>query len=455
MAKAFFRLLPFLFSMIFCTTVDGQNTLEEKMVHANELIANGEKEKGYFLLLSIEDECTSFDNDTIIAYFYEIKAFAQYCMEKYEECIISCDKSINHFELCRFRPYEYLEAFRMTAHSYYRIKEFDKAETFYRKCLFRTNNTNVNTSDQFLADLYLNLGNLYKTKGDSILAEDCFNKLKQLDVSKPVAIEDWNYLDWENSYWDKVDSLTKSKMFLEAIDVYTEMIEGIRAKRGKEKTYMLATFSKALLLTRGLDRYDDALPLLKDVIDCGKDSSNYDNSFCGACCEMALYYAYKGEFSALDSFIPEARTYLIKANNEIYPPHSIYRFAGNGAYWTHNYEMAIKYYTQYLDPINKKERGTSYEEIINQLSVSYILANKPKEAKLLLIDYLKTDEKRLESENISTLANIYHNLGRAYMLDNSKSEALKYLNKSKDLQIQIWGEVFEKTRLYIEECMSK
>lgn len=117
--------------------------------------------------------------------------------------------------------------------------------------------------------------------------------------------------------------------------------------------------------------------------------------------------------------------------------------------------MAIKYYEQYLNSKNKREKGASYEEITNQLSVSYILTDRPKIAKQLLVDFLKSDEKRLEKENQPALANIYHNLGRSYMLEGANSVALYYLNKSKVIQTQIWGDVAEKTRLYIEECMSK
>jgi hypothetical protein len=117
--------------------------------------------------------------------------------------------------------------------------------------------------------------------------------------------------------------------------------------------------------------------------------------------------------------------------------------------------MAIKYYEQYLKPQYSREQGTNYEDVVNQLSVSYILSDNPLKAKSLLSSFLKTDETRLKTDNVSVLSNIYHNLGRATMLSGSKSEALKLLNKSKELQMGIYGEVSERTLQYIKECSSK
>ena len=67
---------------------------------------------------------------------------------------------------------------------------------------------------------------------------------------------------------------------------------------------------------------------------------------------------------------------------------------------------------------------------------------------------LPVDEERLKREKAQTLAIVYHNLGRAYMLLNDKSSALKYLIESKDLQSAIYGEVAERTLLYMQECQN-
>ena len=153
----------------------------------------------------------------------------------------------------------------------------------------------------------------------------------------------------------------------------------------------------------------------------------------------------------MDNVISKGLPYLSKANIQGYLSNMIYRFAGNGAYWKQDYPNAIKYYERYFSS-NERESGTNYEEITNQLSVSYIFSGHPEKAKDLLERLLSTDEDRLKRENAQTLATVYHNLGRAYMLLNCKSSALKFLTESKNLQNTIYGEVAERTLLYIQEC---
>ena len=53
------------------------------------------------------------------------------------------------------------------------------------------------------------------------------------------------------------------------------------------------------------------------------------------------------------------------------------------------------------------------------------------------------------------LTTLYHNLGRAYMLKGDYSNALSALNKSKALQLELEGEVMQRTDDYIKECESK
>ena len=448
------RTFVLLFFLLPCSLSFAQNDIVDGIVHIKKLLSDFKSDEALSQIHYIEEQCLSSENDTLKAVFHKLKGQTLYFLGRYEECISSSKEAVLYFEQSNLRQYEYLDALRTIAHAYYRQKDYDNAEKYYRKGLLKSSAFNESTINQYKSDLYLNLGNLYKAKGDSVLAEECFKKLNPID-EKPTAIEELNYMEWEISFWEKINAFIQSDQYQEAVNMLFDLIKEIQEKRGKRYEYILAVYSQAMLLSRYLNRFDEALPLFEEVVNCGNNTSILNESVCGAYCNIALCYAYNGDFSKLEHFILDARKILNKANIDQYPPYSIYRFAGNGAYWTQNYEMAIKYYEQYLNSKNKRETGYSYEEITNQLSVSYILTDKPKLAKQLLVDFLKSDEKRLEKENQPALANIYHNLGRSYMLEGANSEALKYLNKSKVIQTQIWGDVAEKTRLYIEECMSK
>lgn len=442
---------------LLSTQMFAQDNIVDRIVYVRHLVSDSvdyNPREALSQLQLLEKDCQTSDNDTLEAVYLELKGQALFSLERYKECIDPCKEAIRLFERCNLRQYEYLDAFQIIAIAYHRMGDFENAESYYRKGLIRSVAAKVSTTVQYKAEMFQNLGSLYKAKGDSVLAENAFNRSKQLSDSV-LDVAKWNYTDWENSCWDKINRLEQAEKYQDAVDVFSEMIDGIQKNRGKDKAYLLAVCSKAILLSRYLGKFDEAIPLFKEVVEIGENSSSTDESVCEAYCNLAQCYAYQEDFSKADAVIQKSQGYLTKANNDDYPPHSIYRFAGNGAYWKQNYKKAIEYYEVYLSPKNNREKGNSYDDITNQLSVSYILAGKPKKAEVLLQGFLKTEENRLKTENIPTLANIFHNLGRSIMLNGNKSEALKYLNQSKDLQTKLYGKVLERTLQYINECVVK
>ena len=439
-----------------CSYTYAQDDLIEKVIQIRKLVTDLKTHEALTLMSQIENRCNSYNNDTIKAVFLELKGQALLDIEKYEECIPYCKDAILLFEKCNLRQYEYLDAFYIIATSYHRLKDYKNAERFYRKGLLRSVAANVSSTNQYRSALYLNLGNLYKAQGDSILASDCYNRSNQLQQKKPINVDEWNYVDWENSQWDKIMELVDAKKYEEAANMYAVFIDGIKEKKGnRNKSYLLAVYSRAILLSRYLDKVNDAIPLYSELVSLSETLSEPDENICGAFCNLALCYSRIGEYDKLNTVVTKGFSYLGKANMNGYPPHMIYRFSGNGAYWQKDYTKAIDYYELYLKPSNKREEGTNYEEIVNQLSVSYIFSNQPDKAQTILKNLLKSDKARLNKENPSLLATIYHNLGRATMLAGSKSEALKYLSTSKEMQVSLYGEVSERTAQYITECSAK
>lgn len=112
----------------------------------------------------------------------------------------------------------------------------------------------------------------------------------------------------------------------------------------------------------------------------------------------------------------------------------------------------MPYYEKYIAPENSHESGYCYEEIVNQLAVSYIFTDKQQKAKDLLRGLLKAGEGKLKRGDKPLLAQVYHNLGCAYMLCGDKASALKYLEKSSEIQVKLFGNTTDKTLQYINEC---
>lgn len=451
-----FRFLFLYFLSFMCLKISAQDNIIETIVRARTMIQQIKPNEAYSQLMLVEKECMASDNDTLKAIYLGLKGQSLHDLERYEDCISVSKEAIQLFERCNVRQYEYLDAFSNIATSYHRMKDYSNAEKYYRKGLLRSVAAKVSSSNQYRAGLYLNLGNLYEAKGDSLLAQECFNRSKQLQDAELIDVDDLNYIEWENSIWDKISELIDSEKYEDAANLYSDLIKGIKEKKGnKYKSYLLAVYSRAILLCRYINKTEEAIPLFCELVGLSETLEESNENICGSFCNLALCYARMKNYDNLNRIIPKGIAYLKNAGNDDYPPHMIYRFCGNGAYWQQDYPNAIKYYELYLNPSNVREKGTSYEEITNQLSVSYIFSNQPNKAKTILSNLLKSDETKLKTENPSLLATIYHNLGRAIMLEGSKTEAIKYLTKSKDLQMNINGEVAERTLQYIRECNLK
>lgn len=448
------RKVLFLFVIFFVGLCNSYSqSLWDSLIAIKNLIKEERVDDADLLLNKIEKECVNSKNDSLTVLFYESKGVILWYKEKYEECIPFFLKTIALYESLQIKAQNYLDAFVAIGYSYGRLGDYNNAERYYRKALLKSVISNFN--DEFRPNVYKNLGNLYMERGDTLLAQECYERARGKDV-EDLDFMNMNYMDWENKQWEQVNRLVNEKHYEEAAIFYIDFIKMIKEKKGERyEAYLLAVYSRAILLSRYINKIDEAIPLFKELVNLSDSIESPNGSICGAFCNLALCYSGKGLSNNVEEIIAQGLPYLKKANDEAYRPHMIYRFAGNGAYWNQDYQNAIKYYEKYLAPTNKREEGTNYEEIVNQLSVSYILSEQPKKAQSLLNGFLKTDEPRLKKEDSPVLANVYHNLGRAYMLNGQIKEALAYLNKSKDLQMKIFGDVTERTTQFIQECSKK
>ena len=113
-------------------------------------------------------------------------------------------------------------------------------------------------------------------------------------------------------------------------------------------------------------------------------------------------------------------------------------------------ELALVAETQ-LDKVSSE----SIVELNGLLGYVYIKIGEYKKSieKTIKGIELVTKEK---GNNCMELITLYHNLGRAYMLDGDKARALSFLYKSKNLQIELEGQVvMPRTLEYIKECEAK
>lgn len=116
------------------------------------------------------------------------------------------------------------------------------------------------------------------------------------------------------------------------------------------------------------------------------------------------------------------------------------------------------------------EKAEELADIVEDLLSNLSNVSKIRQYSQLGFVYIKTEKYNKSIDNINKgiklaiqekgdkcieLTTLYHNLGRAYMLKGDYSNALSALNKSKILQLELEGEVMQRTADYIKECESK
>lgn len=424
------------------------------MIKIKELIDEDRNDEALSMLDKMEKQGIDTAHDSIRVLFYEDKGVILFYDDKYNDCIPYFQKAISLYEKLNMKAQNYLDDFMAIGYSYGMMKDYDNAERYYRKALLKS--TTAECKKDFQPSVYKKLGDLYMLKGDSALAEECYTMVADGDKAtvKDNEFISMNYINWEVACWDKINKLVDEKKYEDAVKEYAAFCDELKKKKGVTyESYLVAVNSRAMLLSRYLHRTDEALPLYKELTEIADKLPSGNETICNAFCNLVLCYSKTNRQNELKEAIRDGLEYLKKANIENFPPFIIYRMAGNGFYWQQDYSNAIKYYEKYIGMSkDKHEGGTNFEEIANMLSVSYIFSGMPEKAKAVLLDVLKGSERKLKKESPQTLATIYHNLGRAYMLENDKADALKFLNRSSDLQKQLYGKTGERTLQYINEC---
>ncbi len=448
-----------LFILVFVVCMAGrtysQNVFSiDYMIKVKELIDEDRNDEALSMLDKMEKQGIDTAHDSIRVLFYEDKGVILFYDDKYNDCIPYFQKAISLYEKLNMKAQNYLDDFMAIGYSYGMMKDYDNAERYYRKALLKS--TTAECKKDFQPSVYKKLGDLYMLKGDSALAEECYTMVADGDKAtvKDNEFISMNYINWEVACWDKINKLVDEKKYEDAVKEYAAFCDELKKKKGVTyESYLVAVNCRAMLLSRYLHRTDEALPLYKELTEIADKLPSGNETICNAFCNLVLCYSKTNRQNELKEAIRDGLEYLKKANIENFPPFIIYRMAGNGFYWQQDYSNAIKYYEKYIGMSkDKHEGGTNFEEIANMLSVSYIFSGMPEKAKAVLLDVLKSSERKLKKESPQTLATIYHNLGRAYMLENDKADALKFLNRSSDLQKQLYGKTGERTLQYINEC---
>lgn len=430
-------------SAMFCMA--DVNSLATDIQRVMQLRADKNDNEALSVLNSIETECLNCNNDTVEVFFRQLKGEILLGNGDYSNALKYYIEVPELWESVNIKDRRYLDAFWGIAVAYHKLGQYDKAEQYYRKGLLKT--VFVQEGEIFQPTFFLNLGNLYQEKGDSILAKACFEKLDANNVS---VIPDGG----NNSLIDQITQameLRKAGKFEESLVLYDTILSRIKDMVGSQnEDYASVLYSKGIVLSTNLSRFAEAAPIFKEVIALGDNLEECSESVLGSMAHYLQCIAYLGNIEELNNLMHEYAERYEKCGNPHYSAAFLLRMIGNGAFWAGDYELATPIYERYLK-IESEPEGTSYLEVPNMLAVCYIRQDKPQDAYGLLTAIMSYYKDDLEANQyIKSL--VLHNLGRAQMLLGNYADAVTSLTQSANIYQEITGEQSEKTIQYLEEC---
>jgi len=435
-------------------------SLDELTAKADKLIGEYKDKEALEILENINIDVYKNEDEAKLASFYFVKATAYDLNEDSNNSIESFEKARDHFEKAGITYDRYLQSLQSLGRLYYKLGDLSSSEKCYKKIIIYGTPSQLLKNDElndldFVSNAFYNLGNIYVDRDEYDMAEKCLPKVMQENNVSHRKAQNilYNYLF--NKLFSKTLELRKKEKYEEAIVIFDKLLSLVEWYSGRlDEKFLEVSFNKALVLGYNLQLYKEAIPILMYNTEIRNLIESPNRNICSSYCFLAMYLSVLKEYDKVQEVLTDGLDYLKEANLTDYPPHMLYRFAGNGSYSTNDYKTAISYYEKYIDSNNPKEGATNYEEIVNMLSVAYILSGYSEKAQKLLKSFLKDNEDAMIVNNPTILANIYHNLGRSMMLVRSYKDALIYLNKSKDLQMKLYGEVTSRTSDYINECVN-
>lgn len=416
--------------------------LTQRLLHVQDLMEDDKEDEALSLLRSMEKNYIGSDNDTLKVVFNE---FMGYLLMKKNENALSIpymERVILLSEKINIKDAGYLEAFLGLGMAYQRLGKCDLSETYYRKGLL---NCVVNPDGQiYMSHFFLNLGHLYKQQGDTLLAKECYNRIDKKRFGSLVDAESDSLVNLDEL---KAIELRKNGEYEKSLAVYDKLLNRTKEIIGtNNEDYARLLYSKGIVLSLNLLRYDEAKPLFKEVIDLGDYLGNDDENLRWSYGRYLQILSREGKIEEIAEFLPEALK-LARLHDE---EGLLMRLMGYGAYSAERYADAIPYYEKYI-ALSPNEEGLSYLEIPNMLSVCYIKTDEYKKALELLSSVMDKYSTELD-EHLKIKSSIFHNYGRSIMLDGRYKEAIPYFEEANEIFQKLYGETNSKTTKYLEIC---
>lgn len=417
----------------------------DSLVNIQTLLLDDHDDEASDLLTALGGRCLQSNNDTVKFLYADNMGYLMMKRKHYAEAIEYYQQIPMLSKKANLKSADYYCAFLTLGMCYQRLGQDSLAEKYYRTGLLKTSGLDDQAS--VTSSCYLNLGQLYEDRGDSVLARMCYDHIdpKQFDVLQDAKA---NFLYEEGEH--QALELREKGEFEQSVPIYDRLLARTRKLIGTQNNvYARLLYSKGVVLDFNLRRPQEAKPLFKQLVDMRDQLPQFNIDILDAAARYLKILAEEADTMRVDSLFPIALDYALKSGDERNVC-LLCRLVGNGYYLAHNYSRAIPYYEKYVT-FKEKENGQSYLEIPNMLSVCYLAMGEPSKAQELLANLIAMYRSNIEGDADLKIT-VFHNYGTALMRCGQYKEAVGFLEAANVAFKTAIGKDNPTTLEYIEEC---
>jgi len=360
----------------------------------------------------------------------------------YKEAIIEFEKVLPEME--KEKSYLYSETLLYTGLSFFKMKNFIKAEKYYLKCI-KFNEEAGTLDDKFYIISLNNLGYIYKLQGKYNKAEELYLKSKNITEktkgkNNPEYIQCCRNLAFLYKITKKID---KAEFYFVELKNIQETMYG---KKSKEYAFSCVNLGEFYYETKKDNKAINIFEETKDIID--------TNSFAYStiCNDLAVIYKEKKDYNKAEPMYIKAKEVRAKVfgRKHLNYAHSCKQLAD---FYNEikDYKKAIPYLIE-ENNIKKEKLGkfhADYAESCIRLAETYIYSKKYDKVETLLIT-AKNISENIYGKESEGYVRCCIDLGAFYT--EKEKEKTSYLGYKHGPQLIIKVSYGKNSRNYFEEA---
>ena len=332
----FVYLLVLLMPFLVFVEATAQN-IKDELKRAKELADESKYNESYSILQKITEEQLKVTGDTGVAYYNYYKGSCLYFLKKYEEAIPVLQKGLLVMDKLQKKDCDYLEMLYGIGACYKEMKNYPKAEKFFRRTILKGTNMDLNCAIR--NQTYREMAELYSLMGKPDFADICTSRIE----SEMRIYSTKDLQSQENVLWELYCAHEDLGRYEECIIDLNKLRHLIEENIGKNNNkYLTYSFLLGSHLRYRLNRPQEAASIHKEMVEIGKQFETNQMIVCSAYKDYLRYLSENNKVDSIKLILPSAINYYYSTEDKG-DPENLYEIVGLGLCDAKNYEEGINY----------------------------------------------------------------------------------------------------------------